>query len=637
MCGIIGVYGRPEVTDSEREAVRLGTESMRLRGPDGGGYWEGDGLCFGHRRLAILDPQQGQQPWCDPASGLCLVFNGEIYNFRELRAELVAVGYTFRTDCDTELLLCAYLAWGRACVQRLDGMYAFAIYDPSCDGLWLVRDRLGVKPLYYNFDGQRLRFASTMKALFAFPQIERRMDPAAAWHYLRTIRTTMGRRTLIADIQTLEPGTQLWWQCATQAQPEISAYWNLGDYTSEAASAAVPEFDTACAEAVAKLESAVERQLVCDVPLGGFLSGGVDSSILCGIVSQRHRQAFGTFSVGYDRAGFNEWDSIRESARYNKLENQEIHLRESEYQQDWDWLIGEKGLPLSTPNEVPIYRLARGFAGCYKVALSGEGADEVFGGYVGPTYCAHDWDRVQAADSPQEVEHILRYYGVPELGSRMDHFFRVNGWLSAAQLRSFFKPQWAPAVGADPVDSHYQSLFESYAEHSTFDAYLRVHAKVNLEGLLSRLDTSTMAASVEGRVPYTDHSLVEWLFQLPDTYKMDLRAGVAGLSAAELSSMELGNSGAVESKRLLRGGFSRRVPERILSQPKVSFPVPFTEFFQGEWRGLYDSMLASSGGVADLLRPELRAVLVRQESVDSMLAWPLVNLHLWQQRFNVVV
>lgn len=636
MCGIIGVYGRPSVTDSAREAVRLGTESMRLRGPDGVGFWEGAGLYFGHRRLAILDPQQGQQPWCDSDSGLCLVFNGEIYNFRELRSELEALGYRFHTNCDTELLLCAYQAWGRACVQRLDGMFAFAIYDPNCDGLWLVRDRLGVKPLYYSFDGQSLRFASTMKALFAFPQIERRLDPVGAWHYLRTIRTTLGRRTLIADIQTLEPGTQLWWQREAQPQPEISAYWSLDDYVPGPPDT-MPDFDAACAESVAKLESAVARQLVCDVPLGGFLSGGLDSSILCGIVTRHHRQAFGTFSVGYDQAGFNEWDSIRESARYNSLENKEIHLRGSEYQQDWDWLIGEKGLPLSTPNEVPIYRLARGFAGSYKVALSGEGADEIFGGYVGPTYCAYDWDRVQAAADPAEVARILSYYGVTEMGSRMDHFFRVNGWLSGERLRALFQPQWAPAAAADPVDAYYQGLFERYAPHSTFDAYLRVHAKVNLEGLLSRLDTSTMAASVEGRVPYTDHSLVEWLFQLPDAYKMDLRAGVAGSSAADLSSMELGNSGAVESKRLLRGGFSQRVPERILTQPKVSFPVPFVEFFQGEWRGRYESMLASSGGVADLLRPELRSALAQQEPVDSMLAWPLVNLHLWQQRFNVTL
>jgi asparagine synthase (glutamine-hydrolysing) len=607
---------------------------MQRRGPDGAGFFQSQGVCLGHRRLAILDPESGQQPWVDRSTGVTLVFNGELYNYKALRKELSDLGVQLETSCDTELLLQAYLYWGRACLARIDGMFAFAFYDPREQCCWLARDRLGVKPLYYHFAAGQLRFASSMKALFAFPEVERRVDVASVLHYLRTIRTSLGSRTLVDGVHSLEPGSALYWSWERGGEPDVSSYWQLPHCRSRLTAAEI-SFEEASAETRRLLSAAVERQMLSDVPLGGFLSGGIDSSILSHLASSHAGSQFGTFSVGYDQEGFHEWRSIRENAKHHGLQNQEIRLHRADYLSDWSWLIGEKGLPLSTPNEVPIYRLAEAFGSQYKVALSGEGADEVFGGYLLPTFTAFDWDRMSNGVGAIDPECFQAAYGSDASGSRQEHFFRMNSWIPKDRVSCLLYLPDRALDREDPVDAYYAKLFREYADDSTFSAYLKVHARVNLEGLLSRLDSSTMAASVEGRVPFTDHTLVEWLFRLPDRYKMDLQAGLRAQDVRRKSVYDLEREGLIESKRLLRNAFAGCVPARILKQRKVSFPVPFFDMFELEWRALYRSMLQSSCGPAQLLRAEVRAALASQDSVDAMLAWPLVNLFLWQQECGI--
>lgn len=633
MCGIIGIFGVRPASERDRLEVEQGAEWMRLRGPDGAGFFARDEIYFGHRRLAILDPEAGKQPWVDPDSGVVLVFNGELFNFWELRARLKSKGVVLRTQCDTELLMGAYRIWGRDCLKHLDGMFAFAIYDPADRSCWLVRDRLGVKPLYYHVEGSCLRFASSIKGLCAFEAVGRRLDRAAMAHYLRTIRTSLGRRTLIDGVSSLGAGEMLLWRKG-QTAAEPSAYWSIFDLPI-LGKEFIPSFDAACEETRARVRRAVERQMISDVPLGGFLSGGIDSSILAAEASDFSRSQLGTFSVGYDREGYNEWEAIRENVRHHQLTNEEIHLSPENYVEDWKWLIAEKGQPLSTPNEVPIYRLSRAFGRRYKVALSGEGADEVFGGYVIPTFCAHDWERFSAGPGGIDKECFRQAYGTLEAGSPQDHFFRVNSWLSRGRVAALFDSSLAPERDEDPVDLYYRILFAAGAPDTTFGTYLKIHAKVNLEGLLNRLDTSTMAASVEGRVPFTDHHLVEWLFSLPDAYKMCLRAGLSLEKLPHQSVYDFDREGLVESKRLLRRAYANRLPKQILERPKVSFPVPFAELFAGPWEDLYRAALADLNGPAGLLNPKERAVLLAEKSVDPMLAWPLVNLFLWQQEFSV--
>ena len=631
MCGIIGVFAKESIHQHDINSVEAGVESLALRGPDGKGIHLGPGFCFGHRRLAILDPETGKQPWVDGDSGVVLTYNGEIYNFRELKEQLIQRGHQFVSSCDTEVLLKSYLEWGRDCLERFNGIFAFALFDPREDALWLVRDRLGVKPLYYHFYKSKLRFASSLKALFEFPEIERTIDPSALLHYLKTIRTTLGNRTLVRDVFSLNPGEELWWKRTGQLRTRL--YWQM-DILPESEKSQ-PDLAPAVDEARARVDEAVRDQLISDVPLGGFLSGGIDSSVLTSAAITGGSKQFGTFSVGYEESGFNEWEYVRKAVSYYDVPNKEIQLRGDEYLSDWEWLVSEKGLPLSAPNEVPIWHLAKSFRSRFCVALTGEGADEVFGGYVGPTFCAVDFDRSRGLLGSVEDKALHRLYGRSQFESRMAHFSGVNSWLSDDKLNGLLETHWLPQGDGNQVDQYYRELFKSLEKCTTFDAYLRVHLRINLEGLLSRLDTSTMAASVEGRVPFTDHRLVEWVYSLPDHFKMDLVSGTNWDALSRKNSFEISDEGGVDSKRLLRSAFKDRVSSSILNRPKMSFPVPFTDWFSTLLKEPFRDYINESSAIEWMVSPAARSSLLTHPAPDPMLAWPLMNLAMWQKQFGL--
>ncbi|MFO7726031.1 MAG: asparagine synthase (glutamine-hydrolyzing) [Oceanipulchritudo sp.] len=628
MCGILGIYRQSGISGGDRKGFDRAMGRLRARGPDGSGSVAFPRFLLGHRRLAILDPEQGSQPMVDRKTGVALSYNGEIYNFHELRSRLEARGVNLRTGCDTEMVLKAYLEWGKPCLEELEGMFAFAIFDPRQERLWLVRDRLGVKPLYIAEKGGWVAFASSVAALLELDEVEPVVDRTALAHYFLTIRTNLGERTLLRDVTALEPGETLTLDGSTGGRRR-TCYWSLPVLPPEARETQ-RDLNALSAEAVERLDGAVNRQLISDVPLGAFLSGGLDSSVLAASIARSPEQAFHTCSVGYRDAGFNEWEHARKAARRHGIECREVVLSGDDFLRDWGRLIDFKGLPLSTPNEVPIYRLAKAFGETCTVAMTGEGADELFGGYVGPTFCALDYDRAAAAPGQAFREALRQRYGVEAFASRRDHFFRVNAWLPPARQAELFLS--GGTAGLEGVMAHYDGLFERFRECSTFDAYLHVHARVNLEGLLNRLDSSTMAASVEGRVPFTDHGLAAWLFALPDSAKMALRdpGGTGGTEA--LTSFALQEQGLVESKRLLRRGYAGRVDDTILNREKMSFPVPFMEWFNGRWRGLYRHALAESSLLEGLLDPPARSALSPEIGrVDAMVAWPLMNLFLMEQ------
>lgn len=637
MCGIVGIYRQEGVSEGDRQAVDSALRVLEARGPDGSGCHVTESVLLGHRRLAILDPAKGGQPWLDAASGTVLSYNGELYNGPELRRTLVGRGHAIRTDCDTELLMAAYLEWGEGCVGRLEGMFAFAVLDPRRERLWLVRDRLGVKPLYYAAGRRCFVFASSLAALFAFREVEPVLDPVGLSHYLLTIRTSLAGRTLIRGVSTLQPGEALRLDLR-DGSVVTNRYWEL-PVIGEADKGPGPDSEAAVARVRELFDGAVQRQLISDVPLGGFLSGGIDSSILAGSVMQGRGTPLHAYSTGYRRDGYNEWDFVRMTTGLHGIALEEVVLDEADYPADWRALVRAKGLPLSTPNEVPIMRLARTFRERFTVAMTGEGADELFGGYTGPTFTAFDHDRAQGAHGGVAGAALVRAYGTARLGSRREHFFRVNSWIGEAAQAGLLREE---VLGGGTVSASimavYDDLFERFRPCSTLSAYLHVHARVNLEGLLNRLDSSTMAASVEGRVPFTDHHLAEWVSGLPDRFKLGLQAGLPQERLRHLSARELEANGWVESKRLLRQAFADRVPASILHRPKMSFPVPFLEWFQGPWEADYRQALQESPLLAALLREDRRVQLLEPSSpVDGMLAWPLMNLAIMEECWGLRV
>lgn len=636
MCGFVGMFDLDAAAPLDPAPVRRGMALMQDRGPDAEGLYQGPGVVLGHRRLAVIDPDGARQPWIDAATGAVLVYNGELYNFRELRRELGAGGRPFVSRSDTEVLLQAWLAWGPACLARLRGMYAFVIWDPTRQTLFLARDRVGVKPLYYARRGRRWLVASTLPALRCLPGIEPVLDLDTASHYLTTVRTTLGERTLYREVRTLLPGTSLALNRAAVHVPRPQRYWDFPIVPATEKRVADPA--QVQEEVRALVGEAVHEQLVSDVPLGGFLSGGVDSAVIASLASRASPGGFLAYHTSYAGDGFDEWPAVQEIVQACGISCCRLQPDTAAYPADWDALMRRKGLPLSTPNEVPIWHLAKAVKARFTVALTGEGSDELFGGYVVPYFSAWDYDRARrqppaVGEPPTPLDNALeQLYGRPWSACWPDHHFLLNSWVSPSRKPDLLTPDaWLSLRGDDAMFTHYEALFAPLAACSTLDAFMHVHARVNLEGLLARVDSSTMAASVEARVPFTDHRLAERLFQLPDHLKLDWCDEAARQRGQELNAAQAQARGLVRSKILLRDAFCGLIPDSVRRRPKMSFPVPFETSFAGPWRGMAAAELEASPLRGTLLAAATLDNLVRHADhrANAMLLWPVVNLCLW--------
>ncbi len=657
MCGITGIFNaknkiscnslhvnqrlRPDIfrTGTEEEkAIHRAVQQMRDRGPDDEGVFSSGHAVLGHTRLAVIDVNGGKQPHIDPNTGATLVFNGEIYNYRNLRQILISKQHVFLTNSDTEVLLKAYLEWGINCLSRLHGMYAFGIYDPAKKQMFLARDRLGVKPLYYSWKNSCLFFASSCAAMHHFPQISKQIDIKTLSHYLTTIRTSMGPNTMYKDIQTLLPGEYLLVRDKSK-QPSIRRYWSIP--ITPQRNKDNPGIKTASDKVRELCEKAVDNRLISDVPLGGFLSGGLDSSIITSIAQHKTGGKFNAFSAGYNRPGYNEWDYAQKAAEFYSMQCHKVKLCREEFDNTWRQLTRSKGLPVSTPNEIAIYHLAKTLKQQYTVALTGEGADEIFGGYTMPIFSANDYDR--ARRTPPSGNEALsdldlamrRLYLRPHFYCRTDHFLLMNSWIPANRKKQLFKNTvWEENLQKDAaMFDFYEDLLGAFSQCSTFDAYMHVHARINLEGLLSRVDSSTMSASVEARVPFTDHEIVEFLFSLPDHYKIAWKNNDARKQGENLNIKEITERELLKSKRLLRHAFSSEVPDEILHRKKVSFAVPFMEWMAEGPSALIKTSLESSRLLKELFNQQnLSDLLSTSEYTPSAMAlWPILNLARWEE------
>jgi asparagine synthase (glutamine-hydrolysing) len=644
MCGIAGVFSNGLEGFDARIALSPVLSRLARRGPDGQGISHGQGWALGHRRLAIIDARGGAQPFADPA-GSVLSYNGELYNFDDLKDELRAAGAVFATVSDTEVVLKAWMAWGPDCLKRFNGMFAFAIYDPRRDSIFLARDHLGIKPLFYHVGPTGFYFASSMAALLAFKDIPAVADPVGISHYLTTTHVVMGDRTLVKGVFCLEPGT--WMEVRRdfgKNPPKAMRYWQLPDQPST-----IQSFEDAVGQTRALVNDAVRQQLVSDVPVGGFLSGGIDSTIITSQASRLREHSFNAYSVGYERepcAGesYNEWTHSRDAAAFYGINCTEIVLDENDYVDDWKFLIAEKGQPLSTPNEVGIYRLAMAVRRDFTVALSGEGADEIFGGYAGVYFSAKDFERAQHMhDLPPEAREPLsaslkRKYGDNRFDSLLDHYLLVTSVMNSNVKFGLLRPELKAGLRNDEaLLLHYRERFDAMTGRTPVDTYMRLLLEKNLQSLLFRLDSSTMAASVEGRVPFTDPRLVSLILPLPDDHKIDWCAEASDADKRDLNAAEADARGLIRSKILLRAAFADAIPASILNRRKMSFPVPFRQWFAGPLRGIVESHLRESLWARDWLRTQSVDFLLARlyEPAYAGLVWPLLNLCLWQEAMGI--
>jgi asparagine synthase (glutamine-hydrolysing) len=649
MCGILGVVAargnRPSVNRGQFEAMR---DSMTARGPDDSGLLMRENVAFGHRLLAIRDRDGGSQPALSPDGNLALVYNGELYNDDELRRELRNLGHTFRTRCDTETLVTAWLEWGSQCLERLRGMFAFAVYDFATHTLSLVRDRFGIKPLFFTSANQEVSFASSVSALLIHPQISRDPDWSAMSHYLSTFRTTLGHQTMFRGIRQLRPAEVLSWELRTD-QVRIDRYW---DFPQEEQNSFDIDIESAADRFEALLQDATRSRLVSDVPIGMFLSGGVDSSLLATAVAEsRSGNLLGSCGSGVNdnvisneaSNGSDDLSFAAKCAAHSGFDFDSVRVTADGYQAAWESMIDHSGLPLSTPNDVILFRLAERMKQSVGVVLGGEGADELLCGYALPHWGIEDfrlaglslagrWPGTSASERVF-LRSLNETYGRTEFLGPVDHYFSANSLIPLAVKPGLLNEDIFSGAGSDePMFQFYAQEFREAAESSADGREQLLHRqaivlhRLNLENLLARLDRSTMQASLEARVPYTDHHLVEFAFSLPMSMRIDIAPNE---ESPFLAASMLDRRGTLRSKRLIRQVAARRLPAELANRRKASFPTPVRQWLSGPWQNWARDRLLNSEFARQIFRREALVELTSNVAMAGMWLWPMLNLAMW--------
>jgi asparagine synthase (glutamine-hydrolysing) len=609
MCGIVGVRrfdGQP-VTE---ELLRRMTAQLEHRGPDGEGYWSQGPIGFGHRRLSIIDLEGSAQPMASVDGRLHVCFNGEILNYRALRGRL---SYPFQTNGDTETLLAAYLARGAESVQDLDGQFAFGMYDSVTSELWLFRDRLGILPLYYYADNNMFAFASEIKALIPALPGSPEIDEASVESYLAH-RSVSAPFTLFKRIAKLPAGHRL--LVGPDGIRESKQYWSVPRQQGLSPLSAPEAVDRLAVQ----LERSVKAALVADVPVGAYLSGGVDSSLIVAMMSRlRQGEGVETFSAGF---GDSRYDELSYAARVSALlgtRHHEVRLTPDHFLELWPRLTWHRDAPISEPADIAVYSLAAAARREVKVILSGEGSDELFAGY--PKYAVARW--LRAADViPKPVLHRTALFleqRLPAYASRLRVPLRVLTSSSKTErLHAWFAPFTEDERRA--LAGHLPSRATTATNGNPRDVVrqmLEVDTEFYLpDNLLERGDRMSMAASLELRPPFLDHHLVELAFSLPSNYKV-----VRG-----------------RTKWIVKEVARRYLPADIVDRPKVGFRVPLDVWFRGGLRTMaWDTLSSPSSFVSQLLnRRAIQSLLERHDrgaSNEEIRLWTLLCLEVWHQTF----
>ncbi|MBI5706397.1 MAG: asparagine synthase (glutamine-hydrolyzing) [Armatimonadetes bacterium] len=626
MCGIVGTLSFKASGRGVDERLLVAMrDTMVHRGPDGGGLWVSadSRVGFGHRRLAIIDlSEAANQPMQNPEDTLSLVFNGEVYNHAEIRKELIALGHTvWKTDhSDSEVVLRAFEQWGIECLSRFRGMFALAIWDSVKRELWLARDRLGIKPLYYSLHGGRFSFASEIKALLSDPGHPRELDEAALFHFLSFLATP-GPETLFQGVRKLPCGR--WLRVSESGEMREERYWDALTHAAEC-----PETGTAAGQVLDRLRESVALRKVSDVPVGVFLSGGLDSTSNAALFREGEALVK-TYNVAFegDNASYqNEHEHAREAAKFVGAEHHEVFLNSEDALAFLPQMVEFQDEPIADPVCVPLYfvaKLAREDGTI--VCQVGEGADELFCGYNQWRYMLKlagladtlpgplkrlglsALDLIGKGNSPMRERWRRAVAGMPPFWSGAEAFTQPEKDLI---LSDSLKKRVGPLTSWDVIRPHWEH-FQTHAperSHLNWMTYVDLNLRLP-EMLLMRVDKMTMAVSLEARVPFLDHKLVELVMGLPSNTKYQ----------------------GGELKPLLKQAVRGLIPEATIQRKKQGFGIPIDEWFDQRLGGFAREKVLAFSRRTDLFDAGRVERWLPQASTKQI--WYLLNLALWHERF----
>ena len=591
MCGILGIVSLNNKLKVDKNQFSNCLELMNHRGPDHSEIFENSKTILGHKRLSIIDlSKKGSQPMFSSDKSSVIIYNGEIYNFKELKKFLIAKGFKFNSKTDTEVLLNGLIYEGIDFLKKCNGMFAFAFYNKKKNEFLLARDRLGIKPFFFSKNKNQFIFSSNIKSIFQYNNENYKIDLESVSAFF-SFRQPLGNKTFYKGIKSLDPGNYIQ---IKNNQIVIKEYWNQKNFFLENK---IDRGEKYYLEKIEELlKSSVNYRLISDVKVASLLSGGLDSSLITTIMQQIIGQNLLAFSIGYDQKNYNEFEYSRLVAKKLNIDHRIIHSNAEEYFDDLDELISLRGQPLTIPNEVSQYRLCKEIKKEATVVLSGSGADELFCGYGRIFSSADDYNKLsnlKFLDTKNKnifLKNVKRRYGKVRFKDNLDHFLNLYKYTKDDLKKKILSDNFDHYKIEKSIKRYFRDLSNKSELTNYLDKMQYIFQKYHLKGILEREDNSSMASSIELRVPFLDHRLVEFAATVPNRLKI--------LNITKKISMTSDMSSEVHdiTKYILRKSYERHIPKKIYHRKKIGFPVPLHSWMKQKKikDRIYDTLLSTN-------------------------------------------
>ena len=635
MCSILGIIDFDKKSSNKEIEIKKINNLLKHRGPDDDGFYNDQDISLAFNRLSILDLENGNQPF--KRNHIISIFNGEIYNFKEIRNELEDSGFKFKTNSDAEIIPAAFLKWGTNCISKFNGMFAISIYDLKEKKVYLIRDRVGIKPLYYSLFNGLLVFSSEILGIINHTAFKRSVNFNALASYL-SFRYPLGKNNnLFNKIQKVESGKFVEVDINKKKIAE-KEYWTLPKIETSGNFSEKYYLD--------KLEylltDSIKKHLISDVPIGVLLSGGLDSSIIASIASNFANGRLKTFSVGFKEKKYDESSKAKLIAKYLGSDHTEVIVEKNEFFENLSKIIKIKNAPLSIPHEYPIYKLSKKIKESVKVVLSGEGADEFFGGYARVQKSAFDYIKAKnlkffsSSNICKEIFSIDKKFNFQK-NSFLDYFFHKYNWFSFDEIDNLINKDIKYQINIEKVKEPWINILKKYKLCSYYDQTLLMFQANHLQCLLDRLDVMTMANSIEARVPFLNHEIIEFINSVPFNLKIKWKSKMHKLRSLFSNNFEFSEIYDV-NKYLLRKIGKKYLPEKISSEKKLGFPLPMDDWMKDA--KVKEILMDKKTLDRNIFNKKMVKKLIDTENktkdpydFSGKKIWMLINFELWMQEF----
>ena len=639
MCGFYGIFS-PTGINFDKGKLENITNLIHHRGPDDTGYFTNQNISLGFKRLSIIDIKNGKQPLTSQNKRYVIVFNGEIYNYKKLREKLISKNLHLQTNSDTEVLLESIANFGLDFIKEINGMFAFVLYDRESNCIYLFRDRLGIKPIFFSLNKKQIIFSSEIKPLISSGLVSKEINFNAISSYF-SFRFNYGVGNFFKNIHSVEPGQFVKLDSKNFTKKK---YWNY-PLNNEKFNLNEESMIEKCGELI---EEVTSEHLVSDVPIGSLLSGGLDSSLLTSIMSKKNDKKFRTFSASFDDIDYDENKFSKIISEKVKSDHLNVVLNSSDYENKLNNTIIHSASPLSIPHEIALNSLFDQISKHTKVVISGEGADEMFGGYGRVQSSGFDYEKIKFVKKfvPQNLQSsILKLFGSNKefdwnkYQSQMDHFFDVYKWFSFEEKMGILNNEIKDDIKYDAeIKKFWSNEFEQIKDLDIKEKIIFLFQKHHLQCLLHRLDIHSMAHSVEARVPFCDHRIIEFVNKVPYSMKFKWKSSYHKFISIFDNSFNNSEKNDI-SKYLLRKLSLKYLPKEISYKKKLGFPVPLDKWLGGSFLIYAKEIL--------LDQKTLNRGIFKTTQVENLLnnkeklsydfwgkkIWMLINVELWARNF----